>query len=69
MGVEIYPVFLSLLKKIVMPREGHGSRNTQELATAKAKGVMPREGHGSRNTSDKALFINEICHAPRGAWE
>ena len=32
-----------------MPREGHGSRNSDELGIEIVKNVMPREGHGSRN--------------------
>ena len=50
MGVEIYNKGGETLIKIVMPREGHGSRNaivTPDCLTG--SNVMPREGHGSRN--------------------
>ena len=51
MGVEIASGASAAGASSVMPREGHGSRNTSSFKPAETEVlVMPREGHGSRNT-------------------
>ena len=49
MGVEIWlhPGLIGCF--LVMPREGHGSRNLRGDYKMYPHQVMPREGHGSRN--------------------
>ena len=53
MGVEISPrIHAAQFVQIVMPREGHGSRNAKNGVQSYGIGVMPREGHGSRNAKN-----------------
>ena len=50
MGVEMDICSSSWLYASVMPREGHGSRNSEnQIPSVQCHPVMPREGHGSRN--------------------
>ena len=50
-----------------MPREGHGSRNSNNPEDYnEKKHVMPREGHGSRNQMEELKLLeltNESCPA------
>ena len=55
--------------RLVMPREGHGSRNKILFNVPIGTPVMPREGHGSRNTENQLIEAVQAGHAPRGAWE
>ena len=69
MGVEIFEYGASDIRGLVMPREGHGSRNAAGSTKKAVINVMPREGHGSRNGNTWYGTTPEESHAPRGAWE
>ena len=65
MGVEIIQGDYADFKTVVMPREGHGSRNILYLQAAATAEVMPREGHGSRNLQPKKLYPLGAAVMPR----
>ena len=49
---------------LVMPREGHGSRNIVLLSLFFAEKVMPREGHGSRNLAQGIFRVSLFKSCP-----
>ena len=52
------------VRRDVMPREGHGSRNPVIQTIATVLMVMPREGHGSRNKKNGVrIFYAKSCPA------